>query len=92
VSERLRYARVSSNHDVLQGTNIIGKLASSGWGTSDLIVSFNASVTKLVARDVIRSITFKTVGGAAGQRTVLFTVSDGDGGVSAGQSKLVNVS
>ena len=42
-------------------------------------------------QQLLRAITFKTVGGAAGTRSVLFSVSDGDGGASAEVSKTVNV-
>jgi hypothetical protein len=82
---------VDADKNVLQGTSVIGKLNSSGWGTSDLVVTFNSSVTNLVARDLIRSITFKTVGGTAGSRSVNFTITDGDGGVSGVRTKVVNV-
>jgi uncharacterized delta-60 repeat protein len=82
---------IDANNNVLSAGTIIGKRASSGFGTSELVVVFNASATKLVVRDLVRAITFKTVGGAAGQRQIRFTVSDGDGGLSAEVSKTVNV-
>jgi hypothetical protein len=56
-----------------------------------LIVTFNTSATQAVVQQLIRAITFKTVGGAAGQRKVVFTVSDGDGGLSAEMNKTVDV-
>jgi hypothetical protein len=82
---------VDANNNVLRAGTIIGKRTSSGFGTSELVVVFNANANNLVVRDLIRAITFKTVGGAAGQRQIRFTVSDGDGGLSAEVSKTVNV-
>lgn len=83
---------VDAENNVLQGTTIIGKRVSSGWGTSELVITFKTNVTPAVAQQLVRAITFKTVGGAAGKRTVLFTVSDGDGGVSGEAVKTVEVS
>lgn len=82
---------VDANKNVRQGTTVIGKVTSSGFGTNDLVITFNWRVTSLVARDLIRSITFKTVGGAAGARSINFTITDGDGGVSGVRTKVVNV-
>ena len=82
---------VDASNNVLQGATIIGKRTSNGFGTNELIITFNASVTPAVAQQLVRAITFKTVGGAAGVRKVVFTVSDGDGGVSAEATKSVNV-
>jgi hypothetical protein len=48
-------------------------------------------VTQFVAQALVRSITFKTVGGADGERDVVFTLSDGDGGLSAAATKTVVV-
>jgi hypothetical protein len=42
-------------------------------------------------QQLVRAIVFKTVGGAAGQRQVVFTISDGVGGVSAEAAKTVNI-
>jgi ELWxxDGT repeat protein len=83
---------LDANNNVLQGTTIIGKRVANGFGTNELIITFNSKATPAVVQQLLRVITFKTVGGAAGQRKVLFTVSDGDGGLSAEASKTVNVS
>jgi hypothetical protein len=83
---------VNASGDVLQGTSIIGKRVSNGFGTNELVITFNTNATKAVVQQLVRAITFKTVGGAAGQRKVVFTVSDGDGGLSAEATKTVNVS
>jgi hypothetical protein len=83
---------VDANNNVLQGSTIIGKRVSNGFGTNELIITFNTSATPARVQALVRAITFKTVGGAAGQRKVIFTVSDGDGGVSQEAVKTVNVS
>lgn len=82
---------VDASGNVLQGTTIIGKRVANGFGTNELVITFNANVTPAVAQQLARAITFKTVGGAAGQRKVVFTVSDGDGGLSSEMVKTVNV-
>jgi hypothetical protein len=64
---------------------------SNGFGTKELIITFNTNATKAIVQQLVRAITFKTVGGTAGQRRVVFTVSDGDGGISAEAFKTVNV-
>jgi arylsulfatase A-like enzyme len=70
----------------------IGKLnTNGGLGTTDLIVVFNSAATPDVAQKLVRSITFKTVAGAIGKRTLLFSVSDGDGGTSTEMPKTINV-
>ena len=44
-----------------------------------------------LGRGSTNAITFRTVGGAAGLRQVIFTVGDGAGGVSGEAIKTVNV-
>jgi hypothetical protein len=83
---------VDANNNVLQGSTIIGKRVSSGFGTSELIVTFNTNTTQAIVQQLVRAITFKTVSGTAGQRKVIFTVSDGDGGLSNEATKFVKVS
>ena len=75
----------------MRDITIIGKRTSSGFGTSELIVAFNANAKTWIVEQLVRAITFKTSGGAAGQRKVVFTVSDGQGGLSSEATKLVNV-
>jgi hypothetical protein len=83
---------LDSNNNVLQGTTIIGKRTFDGVGTHDLIIVFTSAATPTVARDLVRSITFRTGVVIAGVKpTVIFTVSDGDGGTSAEQTKTVSV-
>jgi hypothetical protein len=83
---------VDADNNVRQGTTIIGKRVANGFGTNELVVTFNANTKPSVVQQLVRAITFKTVGGAAGQRKVVFTVSDGDGGLSGEAVKTVNVS
>lgn len=80
----------ASNNVKLNGVTI-GTRTVSGFGTKDLIVVFNSNATKAIVQQLVRAITFKTVSGAAGSRKVIFSVSDGDGGLSAEVSKTVNV-
>lgn len=82
---------VDANDNVLLGTTIIGKRVSNGFGTNELIITFNTNATPARVQELVRAITFKTVGGAAGQRKVIFTVSDGDGGLSEEAVKRVDV-
>ena len=80
-----------SNNVLLDGV-VIGSRVSNGFGTRELIITFKTTATKAIVQQLVRAITFKTVGGLAGQRRVVFTVSDGDGGLSAEVTKTVNVS
>jgi hypothetical protein len=83
---------VDGQNNVLVNGTIIGKRTSNGYGTKELIIVFNTNATKSIAQQLTRAITFKTVGGAAGARSVRFTISDGDGGTSAAVTKIINVS
>jgi hypothetical protein len=56
-----------------------------------LIVQLNANVSVELAQLPVRSIRFRTFGGSAGVRSVLFSLSDGDGGLSAERAVTVNV-
>jgi hypothetical protein len=85
---------VDDAYKVYQGNLIIGTLnPGGGEGTTDLVVSFNTSATPAIVQALVRSITFKTVGSNVplGMRVAKFTVSDGDGGVSAEATKNINV-
>jgi hypothetical protein len=82
---------IDANDNVLQGSTIIGTRTANGFGTNDLIITFNPNATPFVVQQLVRAITFKTVGGSAGIRKVVFTASDGDGGLSAEAFKSVNV-
>jgi hypothetical protein len=82
---------VNASNQVFLGTKQIGQRTSGGFGTSDLIVTFNANATPSIVQQLVRAITFKTVDGVAGARQVRFSVTDGDGGTSAELTKAVNV-
>jgi hypothetical protein len=80
----------SSNSVSLNGV-VIGTRVSNGFGTNELIIAFKTAATKAIVQQLVRAITFKTANGTAGSRKVIFTVSDGDGGLSAEVSNTVNV-
>jgi hypothetical protein len=83
---------VDANYNVLRAGIIVGTLnANGGIGTQELTVSFNANATKSVVKELLRSITFKTVRGAMGMRKAVVTLSDGDGGTSTVMTKTINV-
>jgi hypothetical protein len=82
---------VDATGNVKQGTTIIGKRLSNGIGTNELKIQFNTNATQSIVQALVRSITYRNVGGSAGQRRIDFTVSDGDGGLSALRTKTVNV-
>jgi hypothetical protein len=82
---------VDSSGNVKQGTLIIGKRLSNGIGTNELRVQFNSNATVARVQALVRAITYRNAGGSAGPRTIAFTVSDGDGGVSDVRTKTVNV-
>jgi hypothetical protein len=77
--------------NVRHGSTVIGRRTSDGFGTNDLIVRFNATVTPAIGQELVRAITFRTFLGVAGQRQVNFTISDGVGGLSDVRSMMVNV-
>lgn len=83
---------IDASNNVLQGTTIIGRRVANGWGTNELVITFNAHATQAIATQLLRAISFKTVQGTAGARKIAFTLSDGDGGVSDELTKTVNVS
>jgi hypothetical protein len=83
---------VTADNDVLHGTTFIGKQVSNGVGTGGLLINFYSSARAALVQQLVRSITFKTIGGATGQRKVVWTISDGDGGSSFDAVKKVNVS
>jgi hypothetical protein len=83
---------IDDDNNVLLGSAVIGKRASNGFGTNDLLIEFKPAATRVIVQQLVRSILFKTVGGSAGTRGVQFSLSDGDGGVSAVAEKTVNVS
>ena len=66
--------------------------AQRGEGSRPLTFNFNINATREIVEQLVRSLTFRTVGGTSIlQRTVSFTLRDGDGGVNS-SSTLINFS
>jgi hypothetical protein len=86
---------VDAQNNVLLNGTVIGKRTSSGIGTANLVVTFNANATVPIAQQLLRAITFRTQGGPTGNRTLAFRVTDGDtnaGGLASAElSKIVSV-
>jgi len=74
------------------GATVIGTTtAPGGVSSTNLLINFNSNATVSIVQTLIRSITFGTVtGSSAGTRTIVYTLTDGDGG-SVERTKLVNV-
>lgn len=73
----------TSGSDVKFGTITIGTF-SGGSGANDLLVTFNANATKAAISALVGAITFNNdeLSPAHTERTVAFTLTDGDGGTS----------
>jgi hypothetical protein len=82
---------VDAENNVTFGGTIIGRRISSGVGVEELVVAFNANANPGMVQTLVRAINFRTVGGPLGTRSVLFTLSDGDGGTSPNRLVTVNV-
>ena len=65
--------------------------ARTGIGKDELMITFNSNATASIVQSLTRSITYQNLGGSAGQRKIIFTLSDGDGGQSAERTVTVNV-
>ena len=89
------------NGFVFDGTNVkrvsdglvVGtRNANGGMGTTRLEITFNANATSAIVQQVVRGIYFRTVNGTStAQRTIEFSLTDGDGGASNKVNKTVNV-
>jgi hypothetical protein len=82
----------------LSGTTVnyngmsIGSLGSNGFGVKPLKVWFNANATPAIVQALVRNLRFRTVGSTSNlPRTITFSLSDGDGGISNTATKTVNV-
>jgi acetyl esterase/lipase len=82
---------VDDQNQVLQGTAVVGRQVTNDFGLNELAIVFYRPATPAVVQALLRAVTFKTVNGVAGKRTVSFTVSDGDGGISDAALKTVFV-
>jgi len=68
--------------------------SAGGSGGVDLVVTFNSNATPTAASALIRNITYEntdTTNATTGQRTIRFTLGDGDGGASAANDAWVTV-
>ncbi|MEF0943951.1 T1SS-143 repeat domain-containing protein, partial [Rhizobium sp. BR 362] len=80
-SDKLTVLGFSSGNLFYGGKNI-GTLVSSDGGAT-LTVSFNANATPVLVTALLKDIQFSSTSNSGGDRTVTFTVSDGDGGTSS---------
>lgn len=70
----------------------VGTVLENGFGWNDLRLRFNSQMNAARVQELIRSLRFRTVDNTnLDPRTIAFTLTDGDGGVSAVQTKTVNV-
>jgi len=81
--------------DVATGTHIGERNAGGGYGT-DLAITFNAAATTAIVDELVRSIRFRTHGGAAnggliGTRLIRFQLTDSAGLAGNVATKMVNV-
>jgi subtilisin-like proprotein convertase family protein len=72
--------------------NVIGTY-KGGVGTTPLVVNFNANATQDAVQSLMQNVAIQIQGDnpAGGQRQVVFTVNDGDGGTSIPQLRTINV-
>ncbi len=83
----------SSNNVLLDGTTVIGTRNANGGVGTNLVITFNNAATPTVAQLLVRSLRFRTVNGATGQRRLSLTIGDGDSasGVSSTLVRTINV-
>jgi glucose/arabinose dehydrogenase len=83
---------VSGNNILLDGQVIGTRNSGGGQGFTSLVITFTNLATPSVAQRLVRAIRFSTVdNNTLAQRTIEFTISDGDGGTSDTRTKTVNV-
>ena len=80
------YMRVTSTSNVIESI-------TGGQGQTPLVVTFNDSVnsTASVVQAVLRTLTWGTNSPVEGPRTIIVTLTDGDGGASSSLSKVISV-
>jgi hypothetical protein len=80
-------------NEIRLGTNKLATVNTGGGvGTTDLVLTLTQHATVANTQQLLRSITFRTVGGTgADKRVVRITLSDGDGGTSVTKTRTVNV-
>ncbi len=81
------------SYDFGAGAVVVGTFSGGTDGATPLVVVFNANADPAAAEAVARNVTFANVsdGPSVANRTVQFTVRDGDGGSSTPQTKTVSV-
>lgn len=71
---------------------VVGTVLEDGVGWNALKIRFNNKMTPGRVQELVRSLRFRTAGNTnLDPRMVSFSLSDGDGGLSASQTKKVNV-
>ncbi|MEO7177339.1 MAG: Ig-like domain-containing protein, partial [Allosphingosinicella sp.] len=72
---------------------VIGSVTGGTDGSTPLVVTFNAEATPAIAAALIRAIGYVNYSQApvAGDRTVTFTLADGDGGTSIPETATIHV-
>ncbi len=83
----------SNGTTITYGGVAIGTFTGGTAVASPLVVTFNASATASIVQAVLRNITFANMSAtpSTAPRTVRFTLTDGDGGMSAAVDEIVNV-
>jgi hypothetical protein len=77
------YSIDAADNVLREGTVIGQRNAAGGVGLNDLIITFNSNATRAIVRDLLRSISFQTIGGVLKTTRILsISLSDGDGGTS----------
>jgi peroxiredoxin/phage terminase large subunit-like protein len=81
-----------SGTNVTFGGIVIGTF-TGGTGTTALVVTFNASATPTIVQSLLRNITYRNTSATPSTlaRTVQVKLTDGDGGTSIPQTKLINI-
>jgi|GEM_PF-3604337 len=78
------YSFDGSNNVLRSGIVIGQRNASGGIGINNLLITFNANASQAIVQELLRSISFQTVGGVAKTaRTLEISLSDGAGGTSS---------
>jgi hypothetical protein len=77
---------------LLRSGVVIGTVDSDGVGLNALKITFTSNATPWIARQLVRAIYFRTVGSTStATRSLTFSLSDGDGGLSATRTRQVQV-
>jgi ELWxxDGT repeat protein len=77
---------------LLRNGVVVGTVLENGFGWNDLRLRLNGQMNAARVQELLRSLRFRTVDNTnLDPRTIEFTLTDGDGGVSATQTKTVNL-